>query len=739
MPHQPATMAHRSSSGVESALEDSVKPLNVLIVGGGIGGLTAAIALRRQGHHVEVFEQSELLQETGAAIHVAPNANGVLRRLGLDVSEIGATECASSTFFAPNGKELFSLAIKGSGANLWAYPWNLVHRQHLHTALKELAVGEEGKGKPVRLHLSSRLASVNAAAATIELEDGRVVRGDVIVGADGVHAKSRKFIPGGDLKPMGSGSSAFRFLIAVEDLKADPRTAEIATQPDRMVGWMDADRRMVMYPCVNNTVMNFVLIHPSQESQSEDSVQATWQDTGNKSRMLEIYKTWAPDVLAIMEKADASKLKVWELLDMQPMPCYNFEKLAIIGDAAHPFLPHLGQGGAQAIEDAVAIAAVLPLGTAPSEVPDRLKLYNECRYERAQGIQLDSRVLGWTKEERAAKGIPELSPGVYNTRSFGHDAWDHATTMLQKHLQARDPESRFRSPTAFGSVPGPRRPLGLPASHPAILALQSKTPESMTTWTVRCLSTRTHLERFLAPGFSFTSPGSRANISFSIVSFDGIAWLGGGGYNAIAVLINGIEYKKGDGSKVYGSFMTALFEDFADPIITGRDELGHPKIFCDIDVKRLNDGCAAKLSWRGTEFATFEVADLKAEPKSNGENALPLAKEHATAPPQPSLPPPEEGIFTYRYIPAVGQPGKADAEYPVLSPFPTPKPGQRHPDVLATKTAHLEFTNPGWKSLPTLNHIAEALADIPILQVEGARMTTAVGIVDNGAGVQRIE
>ncbi|KAM5358682.1 hypothetical protein ACJZ2D_015073 [Fusarium nematophilum] len=623
------------------------------------------------GHHVQVFEQSELLQETGAAIHIAPNANGLLRRLGLNVADIGATECASAAFFSPSGKKLTSMAIKPMSDKFWAYPWNLVHRLHLHTALKEMALGDHGKGEPAKLHLGSRLVSVDPVAGTVELEDGRVVHGDVIIGADGVHAKSRKSIPGGDLKPFGSG---------------------------------------------------------------------TWQEMGNKDRMLEIYKTWAPDVLAILEKVDASKLRVWKLLDMEPMPCYNFEKLAVVGDAAHPFLPHQGQGGAQAIEDAMALGALLSLGTTPDEVADRLRLYNECRYERAQAIQEDSRVVGMDKDEKEATGQREMDPWARNIYQFSHDAWDHATAAFRQHVQARDPNVRFRSPTVFGPAPGPRRPLGLPPSHPSLLALQSKTPESMTNWTIRCRSTRTYLEQFLAPGFSISSPGTNANVSFSIISFDNMAWLGGGGYNALAVLINGVEYKKTDGSKVYGSFMATLFEDCADPIVTGRDELAHPKIFCDIDIQHRSDGCFAKLSWRGTEFAVFDVAGLKPEPGLEGLQAAAPAEIDAGAHQQtPPTPPPEQGIFTYRYVPAVGEPGTADVEYPVLSPFPAPKPGQTPPDVLVTKNAYLKFEKPGWNSLPTLHHVAEALADIPILEVLEAKMTRTVGIVDNGMGVHRIE
>lgn len=103
--------------------------------------------------------------------------------------------------------------------------------------------------------------------------------------------------------------------------------------------------------------------------------------------MLQIYKKFEPNARAILGKVDDSKLKVWKLLDMENMPTFVNERLALLGDAAHPFLPHQGQGGGQAIEDAAALAALLPLGTLQKDIPERLQLYEQCRYERAHKIQ----------------------------------------------------------------------------------------------------------------------------------------------------------------------------------------------------------------------------------------------------------------------------------------------------------------------------------------------------------------
>ncbi|PPJ57638.1 hypothetical protein CBER1_00246 [Cercospora berteroae] len=223
-------------------------------------------------------------------------------------------------------------------------------------------------------------------------------------GRDGVHSKTRKSIPGGDLQPFDSGKSAFRFLIPTETLRSDPMTAPLVEKEGYLTMWIGDDRRMVMCPCNGGTVMNFVAIHPSHESASDISGQGGWQELGSKERLLQIYKDFAPSVQSILEKADGSKLKVWNLLDMAAVPGFVNTRLAIMGDAAHPFLPHQGQGGGQAIEDAVSLAALLPAGTAVADIPSRLAIYEKCRYERSHKIQEYTRIAGMDLSEMAKLG-----------------------------------------------------------------------------------------------------------------------------------------------------------------------------------------------------------------------------------------------------------------------------------------------------------------------------------------------
>lgn len=257
--------------------EDHSEPLRVLIAGAGIGGLSAAIALRRQGHHVEIFEQSKLSQETGAAIHLASNCNGLLQRMGLMAQDHGGMECTDVIEYLPhNGQLKYHIPAKKLGEKLWKHEWTLVHRAHLHTALREMALDPNGKGPPATLHLASRVQRIDAVNATISLQNGSDFQGDLVIGADGVHSKTRSSIPGGDLKAFDSGKSAFRFLIPTEILENDPNTAPLAKR-NTLAMWIGDDRRVVMYSCMSklshqtafSPFHNFVCIHPSVESQAD--------------------------------------------------------------------------------------------------------------------------------------------------------------------------------------------------------------------------------------------------------------------------------------------------------------------------------------------------------------------------------------------------------------------------------------------------------------------------------------
>lgn len=274
----------------------------------------------------------------------------------------------------------------------WQHPWLLAHRVGLHNNLKRIATTATKTHNAIPRRTASRAAQVDAKTASITLEDGSQFQGDVVLGADGVHSVTRHAVPGGQLKAECRGKSAFRFLVSKDVAVNDPITAKLVQHPGELSIWYGNDSRIIMYPTSHNTVLNFVVIHP--ENKSEVDADGSWDQQGNLEKMLEIFDGFDPTILRLLSKADPQSVKVWKLLDMDIVPQWHHHRLALLGDAAHPFLPHQGQGGGVAIEDAISLAVVLSPGISAAEVPERLKLYHEIRHERATRIQGFSRLMG---------------------------------------------------------------------------------------------------------------------------------------------------------------------------------------------------------------------------------------------------------------------------------------------------------------------------------------------------------
>lgn len=267
----------------------------------------------------------------------------------------------------------------------------LAHRVRLHEALKHNATTIEGDGQPCEIFLSSTVVDVDAENASITLADGTVVTGDLVVGADGVHSQSRRKIPTDKpFKPFGSGKSGFRFLLDRSEALLDPATKRLCDTPGTFSIAIGCDRRIVMYPTSDNTLLNFLCIHPESESNAGDD----WNTETNRKALLDVYKNFSADFQNLLSKANPESLKLWKLLDMENLPTWINSHFVLIGDAAHPFLPHQGQGAAVAIEDAVALGVVLERGLTREEIPDRLKLWESIRYKRACTIQEYTRLAG---------------------------------------------------------------------------------------------------------------------------------------------------------------------------------------------------------------------------------------------------------------------------------------------------------------------------------------------------------
>ncbi|KAF2730828.1 putative salicylate hydroxylase [Polyplosphaeria fusca] len=361
-------------------------PLQIIIVGAGIAGLCAGVALRQAGHKVQIFEKSKFAAELGAALVVTPNGARVLFQLGFSFSVARAVKMDAWTVvrgdnFEPIAHVDFRAADQRFGA-----PIRSIHRVDLHNELLRLATSETEPGHPVTLHLASEVVDASTDG-WIRLRNGAKHTADLVVGADGLHSVLKSVVaPTSDAEPQATGLSAFRFLIDTD--KVNPATLkrrgpEIALLAD--VEETAKERHITWYACRGGAVQNFVGIHPSKDIDGDDPEAV-------KTAMLDEFGHFSPEVQELIRRS--SEAKCWPLYIHKPLSDWSNGRIVIIGDAAHPMLPFGGQGANSAMEDGGALGTLLKNmedGDFDS-ITRRLQMFGRVRQARAARIQILSSV-----------------------------------------------------------------------------------------------------------------------------------------------------------------------------------------------------------------------------------------------------------------------------------------------------------------------------------------------------------
>ncbi|HTQ33675.1 MAG TPA: FAD-dependent monooxygenase [Stellaceae bacterium] len=342
----------------------------IVVVGGGIGGLAAALALHRAGFETHVYEQAPQLTEVGGGINMGPNAARLLYLLGLGESlDRDAVQPLSAHVRRwEDGRTLQKAALNPACVELYGAPHLTMHRADLQAMLAASLPAEH-------IHLGHRVTEVTDRGDAVEARfanDARV-DADILVGADGIHSTVRALLFGEEA-PQFAGCVAYRGLVPVE------RIADLGLERGNQ-SWLGPGGHLVHYFVSGGRLLNFVGWTEHDTWNRED-----WTDRATIERALAVFDGWHPQVRRIISAADTCF--IWALFDRDPLSKWSTGRVTLLGDACHPMYPFMAQGAAQAIEDGATLTALLAGGGDPAAI---LRRYEALRLPRVTRLQQMSR------------------------------------------------------------------------------------------------------------------------------------------------------------------------------------------------------------------------------------------------------------------------------------------------------------------------------------------------------------
>jgi salicylate hydroxylase len=341
--------------------------MKAAIIGGGIGGLSAALQLLKVGLDVHVYEQAPQIAEIGAGIQISPNASRLLLRLDLEAAmdAVGVRPRTVHQRRWDDGRTLQRAPLGPEIEASFGAPYYHFHRADLVNLLADALPRE-------RLHLGHKLVGLEQKGerVTTRFENGATAESDLLLGADGIHSRVRELVFGPE-KARFTGCVAWRGLVPAERIRHLNIT--IASH-----SWMGPDGHVVHYWVSGGRMMNVVCV-----VEHGGWTQESWTDKGEVANVLARYEGWHPTVRDLI--GAFPETFIWALHDRAELPCWSAGRVTLLGDACHPMLPMMAQGAAQSIEDGATLAALLKANA--DDVVGALARYEAVRKPRATKLQ----------------------------------------------------------------------------------------------------------------------------------------------------------------------------------------------------------------------------------------------------------------------------------------------------------------------------------------------------------------
>ncbi|KAL3488183.1 hypothetical protein BJX62DRAFT_253487 [Aspergillus germanicus] len=418
-----------ASSPASSSTMGSIsgwKRLNVAIVGGGIGGLAAAISLRRAGHEVTIYERHDFAGEVGASISCAANGTRWLHEWGVDIPKGDPVVLKKLINRDWKTGEPVSVYDLDDYEERWGYVYNMFHRQYMHTMLKDCALQEAGKGVPVRLLVNHPCENIDLESGLITFSNGTTAQHDLIIGADGIGSAVRRII-GLHPEKTAAPSSCLHANVMTED--AVKLGLVNYSQNSALEYWGGQEGKwdkIVLSPCNGGKLLSYYCFFPREVG---DYTSHTW---GGEDRPVEELLAPYPelDEQVRAHLAIGIEVRPWRLWVHQPYEYISRNIVCLLGDAGHPMMPHQSQGACMAIEDAAALGILFNEEHFSGDVAQTLRYYQEIRLPRVTKVQAAS--------AKAAYNINERIGFSSNTGNTKYKVEDEKKKLTIEEMNAYD-------------------------------------------------------------------------------------------------------------------------------------------------------------------------------------------------------------------------------------------------------------------------------------------------------------